>query len=515
LNADNRLSAGNCKGAFMEKGQEIITFRYTSFKYDGQNRESLKDIDLTVRQGEFIVITGQSGCGKSTLTRCINNLIPGFFEGKLSGEVTVSGRSIKESDAGTAGKEIASVFQDPRSQFFTTNSSAEVAFACENYGIPHDEIVGRVDRAFHSLNMEYLKDRNIFSLSSGERQKIAFLAATALDPQIYVLDEPSANLDIETIRQVKEILSALKAAGHTIIVSEHRLFYLCELADKFIIMKNGQICENLTSGEIKELSVEEIHNKGLRPFDLNIIHADKKTHVIRQNIFLKIKDLNFSHKNMPLLLKNISFEACKGETIALIGENGCGKTTLGKITAGLIRCRSGTFIIDGKAVKQQKLSDYVYFVLQEADHQLYTDSVKAELMLGNRSTPDAEKKIDDVLKMLCLENFKECHPYALSGGQKQRLTIASAILSEKPVIIMDEPTSGLDWNNMHAVSRAVNYLRQNGKLVFIITHDLEFISLTATRALLMTNGEIKDDVEISDEEQFKRVRDHMIKEPAV
>ena len=146
-------------------------------------------------------------------------------------------------------------------QFFTTNSSSEVAFACENYGISHEEIVKRVDRAFQSLNMEDLKDRDIFTLSSGERQKIAFLAATALNPQIYVLDEPSANLDIHTILQVREILFALKAAGHTIVVSEHRLFYLYGLADRFLVMKEGQIFEELTGKEMAELSVSQMHNR--------------------------------------------------------------------------------------------------------------------------------------------------------------------------------------------------------------------------------------------------------------
>ena len=123
----------------MKKQFPIISFEHVSFQYEGQTRENLKDINLTIKSGEFLVITGQSGCGKTTLTRCINNLIPRFFEGTLSGEVIVSGRSIKESDAGEAGKEIASIFQDPRSQFFTTNSSSEVAFACENYGISHEE----------------------------------------------------------------------------------------------------------------------------------------------------------------------------------------------------------------------------------------------------------------------------------------------------------------------------------------------------------------------------------------
>lgn len=198
--------------------------------------------------------------------------------------------------------------------------------------------------------------------------------------------------------------------------------------------------------------------------------------------------------------------------IALIGENGCGKTTLGKILSGLIRCRQGAFYIDGKNVKQQKLSDYVYFVMQEADHQLYTDSVTEELRLGNKRIPSIDEKVSQILKMLHLENFKDCHPYALSGGQKQRLTIGAAMLSEKPIIVLDEPTSGLDWDNMCAVANAVNYMREAGKLVFIITHDLEFISLTASRALLLKEGIIKDDLQMTEQNNFKIVKNFMVEE---
>ena len=360
--------------------------------------------------------------------------------------------------------------------------------------------------------MENLKDRDIFALSSGERQKVAFLAATTLNPQIYVLDEPSANLDIHTILQVRGILSALKAAGHTIIVSEHRLFYLYGLADRFLIMEDGQICEELTGEEMAELSAVQMHNRRLRPLNLDLIQIERKESICRSEVFLQIRNLSFSHKAMPELLHNISLEAYKGETIALIGENGCGKTTLGKILSGLIRCRQGAFYIDGKNVKQRKLSDYVYFVMQEADHQLYTDSVTEELRLGNKRIPSIDEKVSQILKMLHLENFKDCHPYALSGGQKQRLTIGAAMLSEKPIIVLDEPTSGLDWDNMCAVANAVNYMREAGKLVFIITHDLEFISLTASRALLLKEGIIKDDLQMTEQNNFKIVKNFMVEE---
>ena len=294
----------------------------------------------------------------------------------------------------------------------------------------------------------------------------------------------------------------MKAAGHTIIVSEHRLFYLYGLADRFLIMKEGRICEELTGEEMAKLSASQMRSRRLRPLNLNTIQIE---------VFLQIKNMSFSHKAMPELLHSISIEAHKGETIALVGENGCGKTTFGKILSGLIRCRQGGFFIDGKNVKQRKLSDYVYFVMQEADHQLYTDSVTEELRLGNKKIPGIDEKVSRILKMLHLENFKDCHPYALSGGQKQRLTIGAAMLSEKPIIVLDEPTSGLDWNNMYAVANAVNFLRKSGKVVFIITHDLEFISLTASRTLLLKEGIIKDDLQMTGKSTFKIVKDFMMK----
>ncbi|MCR5128937.1 MAG: energy-coupling factor ABC transporter ATP-binding protein [Lachnospiraceae bacterium] len=496
----------------MEKEHSLISFEHTTFRYDGQDKDSLKDINLEIHPGEFLVFTGQSGCGKTTMTRCINNLIPGFFEGRLSGDVIVSGHSITESDAGEAGKEIASIFQDPRSQFFTTNSSSEVAFASENYGVPHEDIISRVDTAFRELHMEKLKNRDIFSLSSGERQKIAFLAATTLNPEIYVLDEPSANLDIHTIWQIREHLLALKNAGHTIIVSEHRLFYLYGLTDRFVIMKEGRVMEVLTGNEMASLSGEEMRSRKLRPLKLDTIQIAPKEQVSRKDGFFEIRNLSFAYKNTPELIHRISIQAEKGETIALIGENGSGKTTLGKIISGLIRANKGTFIVDGKRIKQRKLSDYGYFVMQEADHQLYTSGVTDELRLGNEKVPQIEEKISFVLKMLHLYKFKDAHPYALSGGQKQRLTIGAAMLSEKPILVLDEPTSGLDWENMYAVAEAVNYLRNAGKLIFVITHDPEFLSLTASRALLMEAGMIKEDLSIVSEKEWKIINRFMMQE---
>ena len=202
----------------------VIDLDNVSFSYGTQTENCLKNINLKIKEGEFVLFTGKSGSGKTTVMRLINGLIPHFFEGNLSGQITVSGANIKNVSPGENGRNVASIFQNPRNQFFTTNSTTEVAFACENYGINRTEMIKRVEGAFNTFNSENLMNRDMFSLSSGEKQKIAIIAAKALNPKIYVFDEPSANLDINSIIQLKELMKKLKEEGHTVVISEHRLF---------------------------------------------------------------------------------------------------------------------------------------------------------------------------------------------------------------------------------------------------------------------------------------------------
>ena len=236
----------------------VIDFDNVSFSYGTQTEGGLSNINFKVKRGEFILITGQSGSGKTTVTRLINGLIPHFFEGVLTGTVKVLGSDIKTITPREIGKNIASIlFQNPRSQFFTTNSTKEVAFALENYGIDRDEMIDRVNCAFHDFEAESLMDRDMFSLSSGEKQKIAIIAAKALNPKIYVFDEPSANLDIHSILNLKKMMERLKKQGYTVIVSEHRLFYLKNLVDKCLIMKDGKIDRELEKNDIENLNDSE------------------------------------------------------------------------------------------------------------------------------------------------------------------------------------------------------------------------------------------------------------------
>ena len=490
-------------------GDVVIDFDNVSFSYGTQTEGSLRNINFKVKEGEFILLTGQSGSGKTTVTRLINGLIPHFFEGVLTGTVKVLGSDIKTITPGEMGKNIASIFQNPRSQFFTTNSTKEVAFALENYGIDRDEMIDRVNCAFHDFEAESLMDRDMFSLSSGEKQKIAIIAAKALNPKIYVFDEPSANLDICSILNLKKMMERLKKQGYTVIVSEHRLFYLKNLVDKCLIMKDGKIDRELEKNDIENLHDSDIRAFKLRTFKLSNIKYKLKDNLIvnKQNADFKVNNLNFSYDVNHSVLSNCNLEGNFGETVAIVGHNGSGKTTLGKIMSGLLKARGGQFFIEGKLTKQKELYKSVYFVMQDADYQLYSDSVVSELMLSSmNSIKQNDEKIENAITLLNISSFRNRHPQSLSGGQKQRVTIAAAIASNKKILIFDEPTSGLDYENMKVVSEAINTLRKKGILIFVISHDLEFLSRVATKAVFIENNTVSKRINLKKSGEFETIK---------
>ena len=214
---------------------ENVTFSY------GQKREpSLQNIDLRVADGECVLLAGHSGCGKSTLTRLINGLAPAFYEGRLLGAVSIDGKPVADYGGALSGK-VGSVFQNPRSQFFNRETTGEIAFGCENLGLPPEELRRRVAGAARDLGMEDLLDRDIFKLSGGEKQLVAIASVYAMNPDIYVMDEPSANLDMEVVQRLRDIVRELKRRGKTVIIAEHRLFWLRDVADRVVSMREGRI----------------------------------------------------------------------------------------------------------------------------------------------------------------------------------------------------------------------------------------------------------------------------------
>ena len=316
-------------------------------------------------------------------------------------------------------------------------------------------------------------------MSSGEKQKIAIASVNAVDPEIYVFDEPSANLDMYSVEALKKLMRELKEEGHTIVVAEHRLYYLTELADRFLYMENGSIKEEWTAWDLLSMSETKRQVIGIRAPDLRIIEEDIPS-AEEGVVTLDVKRLTFSyHKHQ--VFHDVSFQAFAGDLMAVVGPNGIGKTTLSNILCGMQKEKAGQILYNGKEVSKRKRKDFAYFVMQNTDCQLFGDSVEEELFLNGKGSTQEQR--EEMLKLYGLLEWKERHPATLSGGQKQRLTLAVSDWINTPVLILDEPTSGLDLKNMMKISEHLKTLAEKGKTILIITHDYEFAAMTCNRVL--------------------------------
>lgn len=487
----------------------MIDFEF-EFQYSEESTPTLRKVSGNIPAGRCVVLCGGSGCGKSTLLRCINGLIPQFYEGELTGFCRLDGQDTADFSIGEIGELAASVFQDPRSQFFTVNSSNEVAFGLENHGLPQEKIRDRVDEAFRTFHLEHLKNRNVYELSSGERQLISILSAWAMDTDIFLLDEPTANLDFAATQQLKNILLKLKKQGKTLLLSEHRLYYLADIADEYWIMANGEIKHKYTAEKAKSLSPLQLHTLSLRTLDLEQITVSERPpqpENMPQALFVSDLRYEYGRKNRAIL-SDVNFSVCTHEIVGLVGANGCGKTTLGKLIAGLYHSTGGEISLFGKAQKPKQLQKQVLFIMQEAEFQFFTNSVLHELQYGHKITDEFEKKTETLLKSMDMWECRDRHPFSLSGGQMQRLTLMMAYLSDKPIIILDEPTAGQDADSL---KRCAELIREMGKekTVLIITHDLELIADACDRCIGLCDGHADTEFFIRSQQDLQAVRRYM------
>lgn len=477
---------------------EGVSFRYADESEDGGCAEDyaagsrVDDLSFMVSPGTCTVLCGRSGDGKSTVLRLVNGLAGTFFPGAVTGVVEVCGTEVRALSPRQRTERMGVVMQDPRSQFFMGMVGDEIAFSAENLGVEASETVERVRQAAAVCGVGHLLGERLSDLSSGQKQRVALAAAIACDPCVLVLDEPTSNLDAEGSEALIDILSGLKRRGVAMVVSEHRIHRFLPLVDEYLCMRNGRIACRWSAEELSALSVDEAREYGLRhplagavgggkgASRLNVLHArggDALTDhapvhddVTRLREW-RIEGLTYRYPSTGRGIECVDASILLGLVTVVSGENGAGKTTLAKVLCGATREQAGRVTLDGRPVSRRERRRRSYFVMQDADYQLYAGSVADEVVLGRRVDEALKARAWEALATFDLTDLADRHPASLSGGQKQRVTLAAAYCADADLIVLDEPTSGLDGRGVIEVADWCRALARSGKAVVVITHD--------------------------------------------
>lgn len=469
--------------------EPVIRAQSLGFAYRGAEQPALRDVTFEIFPGECVLLCGKSGCGKTTLTRLFNGLSPAFFAGTVTGQSTAFGLKAGEAAIEDYVPLVGSVLQNPKTQYFNTDTTAELAFPCENAGVPSGEIARRVAACAKRFGLEHLLGRSIFQLSGGEKQRIAFGAATMLAPKLLILDEPTSNLDAGAIDALRRMILEMKAEGMTILLAEHRLAWASGFVDRYFYFDGGELKHIFPAAEFCALPDEKRMEMGLRASDLapsertvrqKAAHPEPKGIPLLEAHALTV---GYNRKAPILTLPDLALHC--GEIVGLMGHNGIGKTTLTRTLCGLLSPLGGEIRWQGHRAKQKELVGHSFLVMQDVNYQLFSDSVREEVLLG-AAEPE---HCDEVLEQLGLGEVSQRHPMSLSGGQKQRTAIACAMLSGKELICMDEPTSGLDCWHMQQVGQLLQVLKEQGRCVLVITHDAELAAGWCDRIITL-EGEI-------------------------
>lgn len=505
----------------------VIEFNSYSFKYHSQVDPTLQDLNLTIFEGEKVLIVGPSGSGKSTIGHCINGLVPFSYKGDVTGSLKIKGQEAKDLDIFSLSKIVGTVLQDPDGQFIGLTVGEDIAFSLENDCTEQTRMVELVDEAAKMVEMDKFLSASVHHLSGGQKQRVSLAGVMVDQVDVLLFDEPLANLDPATGKYAMELINRIqKETNKTVIIIEHRLEDVLHIdVDRIIVMDDGKIVADMNPNRLLASNIlEEIHireplyvkavkyagcevTEDMQPSKIQSIAFDKEqlstwyesadsiTTREKSELILELDELIFQYHPGNDTIQGVSFSIEKGEMVSLIGKNGAGKSTISKLICGFEKPISGTILFDGQDITKDTIkerSERIGMVLQNPNHMISKHMIFDEVALGLviRGVPEQEiqERVENVLKICGLYPFRNWPISALSFGQKKRVTIASVLVLDPEIIILDEPTAGQDLRHYTEIMDFLVELNCKGKTIIIITHDMHLMLEYTPRAIVIDAG---------------------------
>lgn len=507
----------------------VIEFVDFTFQYRAQARPTLNNINLTIYEGEKVLIVGPSGSGKSTLSNCINGLVPFSHEGEISGSLKVKGKETKEMSIFELSNSVGTVLQDPDGQFIGLTVGEDIAFKLENDCVSQEEMKEKVKIVSEIVGIDTHLNSAPYSLSGGQKQRVTLAGVMVGDVDILLFDEPLASLDPATGKSAIELIDSIqKKTKKTILIIEHRLEDVLHCnVDRIIVVDKGRIAADITpeqllsSNLLAETGIREplyitalkyagctikpeIHPEHIEKLDIDSCKeklkewyqesSEDENKVVSETI-LEMKNVKFSYESGKEILHGISFKVDKGEMVSIVGRNGAGKSTISKLICGFYKPTEGKILFSGRDLVNDTIkerADKIGIVMQNPNQMISKTMIFDEVALGLkvRGIPEDEIKnrVFETLKVCGLYEFRNWPISALSFGQKKRVTIASILVLNPEIIILDEPTAGQDFKHYTEIMEFLKDLNKKGVTIIMITHDMHLMLEYTNRAIVLSNG---------------------------